>query len=608
MAQRVGFSLEIDARKQTLDTLADIDSEIKDINAKLREAKKLGQTGVYRQLFNEKKKLRDEAKKLNRELKEENLQLGDLVDNFRIGFVRVGDFRAGITNAQKGMSLFTKATFNQIKAGKALKTLFISSGVGALVVALGSLVSWLRNTQEGMDFLERATSAVNAVIDVLIDRASKFGEGLVNIFSGNFRQGFRDLGDSIKGIGAELVNDIKATDQLTKSAQALKREEQGLNVILAERRKVLKELSKDVENQALTEEQRKKAGEEALKVSQQITDLENRFLDKKIENLREQLALGNSTLEQEQELADLIAERENRETSNLEAQTTIQNKLNVLTMGAAKAHEELKKAVEGSLDSMVEKLGQLNEELAGGNLAGDENALRDKLREIVELEEEIEALNAAITRARTEAGLGAAQDRGLIDGPSADQLERDPLGAGFGGLGEVDPAQDPEVTRDAEIQLALAESRQTFDEAERERMKEEAKKRQDLREQEAEEQQKLIANTYDQLADATGEFYAGELETIGDFSKKALGVVLDFIEKQLDAQLVGIQARLIGQLGPVGGAAAYFGIRALLKGLLAKAKSSVSQLELGGQLNPGFVAKGPRHVHGGIPIGNLSGS
>ena len=89
-----------------------------------------------------------------------------------------------------GLTKSLSASFNAIKGVniglKAFKVALIATGVGAIVVALGSLVAVLTKTQTGMDFVTKATNAMSTVIDVVIDRFIGFGNGLIKFFKGDF--------------------------------------------------------------------------------------------------------------------------------------------------------------------------------------------------------------------------------------------------------------------------------------------------------------------------------------------------------------------------------------------------------------------------------------
>lgn len=583
MAQQIGAELNIKTKKSTLDNLSEVELQLSKVNKDLRDAKKLGKDDVYKSLRKQQADLKDESKKLNRELKDGNVQLSDLVDNFRIGFVRVGDFKAGLANAQKTMGLFSNATKVQIGLSKALKVVLISSGIGALVVALGTLITFLTKTQKGMDLVARVGAVVNSVIDNLVESAAQFGEGLADIFSGNFSEGFNKLKGSVQGLGAEIVNDAKAADRLQKATQDLAQEEIGLNIILAERRRKLKELEKIADNQDLKRADRAKAAREGLAVAKQIGDIEERTANKRIDILREQQELGITNREDEAELAALIAQREERSAANIKQETKLQNKLNtalgITAETVKKTSKDIEEIAENSLAGMNAKLAELNKHLQGQDLEG--SALKDKLTEIIDLEGEIENFNNKLEemRNRIQGGDRTTSSLSALAGP-------DLGGVGVGGEDTlVQEQREKELERTEKYYADLQEIRNNANE----------------------EQVAMTQSTYNTLAELTGAFAAGEIETFADFAKQALSALVDLLVGQLRARLAAATAEALLNPNPIARARALAGIAAgqiAISALSGLAKGTISKLEKGGTVNDGFVANGPRHAHGGINIGN----
>src|SRR5690625_8053033 len=62
---------------------------------------------------------------------------------------------------------------------KGVRAAFISLGIGAVVVALGSLISYFTQTQRGIDKVRQATAGMNAVVSVLVERMAAAGEALI---------------------------------------------------------------------------------------------------------------------------------------------------------------------------------------------------------------------------------------------------------------------------------------------------------------------------------------------------------------------------------------------------------------------------------------------
>jgi hypothetical protein len=66
---------------------------------------------------------------------------------------------------------------------KTLRAAIISTGIGALVIALTSLATFFTKTQRGAEMLEKAQAGLGAAFAVITDKVSALGEGLVNVFT-----------------------------------------------------------------------------------------------------------------------------------------------------------------------------------------------------------------------------------------------------------------------------------------------------------------------------------------------------------------------------------------------------------------------------------------
>ena len=80
---------------------------------------------------------------------------------------------------------------------KTLKGAIAATGIGLLVVAVGSLVLWFQKTEKGAEFLEKATASLGAVMSVVVDKVTDLGGALVSAFT-DPKQALLDFSGSIK--------------------------------------------------------------------------------------------------------------------------------------------------------------------------------------------------------------------------------------------------------------------------------------------------------------------------------------------------------------------------------------------------------------------------
>jgi hypothetical protein len=244
----------------------------------------------------------------------------DSVDNLSSGLSGVaaqadkltGGLVSGFRNGVKGIK-------NAVKGFKSLKVAIAATGIGALLIAITALTSYFTKTQRGADKLSQAMKGIGAVVDVLIDRVSSFGEGLFAILSGDFEEGFNILKGAISGVGEEMRKEGQAAIELEKAQQALEDRQIALIKVNAERRASIERLRLEAEDEAKSNEERANALREAAKLQNEIADDEIAIAKERARIVRERVALGESTrddireqAEAEARVIELEAERDRR--------------------------------------------------------------------------------------------------------------------------------------------------------------------------------------------------------------------------------------------------------------------------------------------------------
>lgn len=112
-----------------------------------------------------------------------------------------------LTIAQKASNV---ATGVGSKALRIFKIALASTGIGLIVVALGSLIAFFTRSQRGVDILKKATAGLRAGFDVIIDRLAAFGDLIVSAFEDPIGA-IKSLGEAIK---KNLLNRIFAVVDL----------------------------------------------------------------------------------------------------------------------------------------------------------------------------------------------------------------------------------------------------------------------------------------------------------------------------------------------------------------------------------------------------------
>ena len=176
----------------------------------------------------------------------------------------------GVKAAFSSVGKTAKLMFGSIKAG------LISTGIGAFVVLIGSLVSYFTNTKRGADKLAQAFSAIGAVVSVLMDRLSKIGEALSFVFSGDFQKAGEAMKGTFSGIADEVEREVKAMVELKKRTQELRDADMDFMVQKAQTRQ-------EIEKARLIAEDETKSAKERLDNLKKALELEAETTQKEIE-------------------------------------------------------------------------------------------------------------------------------------------------------------------------------------------------------------------------------------------------------------------------------------------------------------------------------------
>jgi len=275
----------------------------------------------------------------------------------------------------------TAATSGLSRGLKVLRIALISTGIGAIVVALGALIAALASTQRGADmfskvlrplsvifqrflgFIQNTGLAIfdklkaafenplqaikdlgNALKENIINRFKALGvlgKAISKIFSGEFTDGFKDLGngviqlstgvegaiDKIKGaaesVNEEIQESIRQGQLLDDLIKEFERKQIDTTVPLARQRLEFERLREIANKQTASDVKRIDALNQAEKIQRNIARTEMSLLDLQIKRMKLEQSFNDTSREEELELAKLEAQR-------LEQAAKAQKKINSL--------------------------------------------------------------------------------------------------------------------------------------------------------------------------------------------------------------------------------------------------------------------------------------
>ena len=316
-----------------------------------------------------------------------------LASEFKIMGVSLNGVKAGFAK----IIPTAKAMFGTIRAG------MISTGIGALLVAVGSLIAFFTKTKKGAEILEVAFTGIGAAVSVIVDRVAKFGGAIVKLFKGDVKGALKDVKGAFTGIGAEIANDVKQATALKQAFQKLRDSERELNVETAQRRAEIEALKLIAEDVTKSEDERLAAAKKAFKI-------ENDLLDKRVANAEEAVRIQkeqNKLSDNMEEDLDALAEKEIT-LANIRAESTtkqieLNNKINSIEAETeAKRKEAFDKRMERIQDEKDAKLKAAEDE-ADAQVKRADGWERRALKEMA-----IAKMVADYKKATIQQGFGAA--------------------------------------------------------------------------------------------------------------------------------------------------------------------------------------------------------
>ncbi len=339
--------------------------------------------------FNVKTNIDDAAKdveKLGDNLEEANKEAKESIGNFQIMGVSLNS----VKKAFKQIIPMAKAMFGTIKAG------IISTGVGALLVAFGSLMTWFTKTKVGAEALERIFTGLGAAISVIVDRISKFGGAIVKLFKGDRKGALKDMKATFTGIGDEIQREVKLMIELKRQLQELKDSERALNVEFAQRRA-------EIEGLKLIAEDLTRSDKERLEAATKAFDIENDLLNKRVENAEEAVRIQQQQMahsENMEEDLDKLAELEITLADIKAESTTKQIELNNKINSIEKEAEVRRQAEHQAELDRIKEIKEKKEQAAKDAIEAQIAAANKWFEKTTKLLDKEKAINQAVADAK----------------------------------------------------------------------------------------------------------------------------------------------------------------------------------------------------------------
>tara|TARA_Y100001938_G_C8101776_1_gene442472 strand:+ start:22662 stop:24395 length:1734 start_codon:yes stop_codon:yes gene_type:complete len=302
--------------------------------------------------------------------------------------------------AMVGVKATAKVLFGSIKAG------LISTGIGAFVVVIGSMVQFFKDSEEGASKLKGILAQVGVVVGNITDIVSNLGKAFFNLLTGDFnafKDGIAEAIDGVKNFGEQTRTEMQSASQLEKDRLALQKFEREASVEKAKTESEIMRLrlqARDIEQ--FTNEERLSFMRQANKLADEQLEKDLHVAKEKLRFQQVENSYSKSTQENLDAEAALEAELHRITRSNFSERKRMKSEEQALVReqaaerkkieaDAKKKADDIKKQEEADAKAKAERMKKSNEmlqKLQNEELIAQANNQFEKARVQAGIEEE----------------------------------------------------------------------------------------------------------------------------------------------------------------------------------------------------------------------------
>lgn len=231
---------------------------------------------------------------------------------------------------------------------KGLRAAIIATGIGALIIGLTSLVTFLTQTQKGVELVNEGMAALGAFFDVIKDRISivggalfDFGRALVKVFKGEWTEAAEIAGQatdalagSFRGVTDEIREEVQLARELSRAMEDLTKSENDQLLTTAKHRREIEKLKFEEQDFTKTVEERREAILRAAQIERQDLAERTALQRERVRIAQEEFDRGESLEADRKALIEEQVRLVELETESITKQTELQGKLNALNAEA----------------------------------------------------------------------------------------------------------------------------------------------------------------------------------------------------------------------------------------------------------------------------------
>ena len=251
--------------------------------------------------------------------------------------------------AVSAMKKFVGSIGKATKGMKLLKVAIIATGIGALLIALTSLVAVFKQSEEGQEKMQEGLAVIGAVVKQVMDLFADLGKkiwsaitnpmkaikklgGMITQFMASpwdfVKNTIKGATKAVKDFAKETNKEVSQIRKITKARQKAHHIERELQVERAKANRKINDIRLQAEDRINnTATERIALLRKAQKIEEAITEKEIAAKNILIKAQIAEMAMGKNTIEEKDKLAKMQAELINLDTKKLRSQRLLQTQI-----------------------------------------------------------------------------------------------------------------------------------------------------------------------------------------------------------------------------------------------------------------------------------------
>jgi hypothetical protein len=313
-----------------------------------------------------------------------------------------GVFTQQLDKMTGGMFSTVKGILGSVKALKSLRVALIATGLGAVLVLVGSLAAAFTRMQGPMNLITDIFSGLGSVMNNILDRLGLLGEAIIKFIQGDFTGAWETAKKSVDNLNESLQESFKLGQDISEQAREIDLLEAQRGVQIANNRR-------EIERLVFLSRDYTKSEQERFDAVKAASALERENVALVIDLERQKLELAQKRYDDSSKNEPALIEFLNQQAQITQTITQSEAKLRELRNREGEALTKIL-ALEKQRNAEIDKrTGAFNQQLQ--EEIDLENLLNEELEEQIDLENELSTIKSSASEESSDIAKEAVSDQ-----------------------------------------------------------------------------------------------------------------------------------------------------------------------------------------------------